>query len=124
MATALERHLAMASIIRHAAKIEADLAVIEGSQHTALQVVLYRTKERAIAAMTALIDAEPDKPGDIRALQNEIKIFMDVVGSLAETVREADEADRIAQLDMPEEEQQIIRDLVMGTHSTEEPEKA
>jgi len=44
-----------------------------------LVAILHKARLQAADAMAALVSANPEKPGDIRALQNEVRRFEDLV---------------------------------------------
>lgn len=110
MATRTERHVIVAALISKAAKIEADLTVIEGKSPTALQLLLIKARNQAIESCAALINAAASDTALVQSLQNDVRNFIDLVEFARVTLDEAAEAEQ----DFTQEDLKIVGDLVLG----------
>lgn len=76
----LERIAALTETMRLSAAVEVEITSKAKSEP--LLVVLHSAKETAIAALDALVSVDPEKPAEIRALQNQVQRFLDMAGWL------------------------------------------
>lgn len=109
-----QKHVYLAAIIRRAAQIEADLTA---DIPTALQIVLVKARGAAIEACDKLIYCDPANAGVVTSLQNEVRIFFDLVEFSKATLSEAADAEAEIHQTMSEEEQQAVSDLILRPNS-------
>jgi hypothetical protein len=98
-----ERALAEAAVSR-AETILRDFDVT--GKGTPLHWVLARAKAKASDALVALVDADPEDAKAIRALQNDVTRFRDLVSFLRETIAEAEDANHALNAE--------DRDMILG----------
>lgn len=99
--------LAMQRVIVLSAKIE---AVLTSKGHDVLIEVLARARSRAADALVALITVDPEKPKDIRVLQNEFEVFGLLIEHLQHIVADGVTAD--SELNGAEREE--LADLILS----------
>lgn len=108
-----EHYAMLAATINHAAEIEADLKFIDDRAPSALQIVVNEARGRAVKAAEVLFFCDPHDANTVMNMQNEIRLFIDVVRTLRGALRAADAAEQEMD-EMSVEERGIVRDLVLG----------
>lgn len=76
----VERIAALTKTMRLSAEVEVEITSKAKSEP--LLVVLHSAKELAVAALEGLITVDPEKPAEIRKLQNAVQRFLDMTGWL------------------------------------------
>jgi hypothetical protein len=77
--------------------------------------MLADARERARTAISMLIEAEPDQTVIIRKLQNEVKLFIDMIDSAKGVIERGKEADR----NIKDDDRAAIDEMVMGMSDEE-----
>lgn len=72
-------------------EIEEQLTARGRDGYRVLACLLHMARSEAAQALIRLVDADPGKPEDIRALQNEVRRFADLVGFMKRIVAEGEE---------------------------------
>lgn len=102
--------LAIQRIIADSADIEAQLAIRSGTRPVV--TVLAKARSEAADALACLVDADPEKPEEIRRLQNEVRRFGDLVRWFKTICEQGDMAEQIITQQEREELLEILsRDL-------------
>lgn len=91
MMTPAER-LALQHAIRLSAQLEVEIGDRKGTEP--IVAILHRARSAAAIALAALANVDPEDPKTIRALQNEVQRFEDMVGWVRAMIAEGLEADR------------------------------
>ncbi|HWW46315.1 MAG TPA: hypothetical protein VNZ94_00550 [Xanthobacteraceae bacterium] len=73
--------------------IDVEAQITSKAKSEPLLIVLHKFKENAAAAMTGLIDVDPEDPKKIRQLQNEVTRFLDVATWLNDMLMAGPEAE-------------------------------
>lgn len=100
--------LADARLLETAADLQVQL-----ERGTAMRPVLYmliRARERAAEAMTKLVEIDASEEGAIRALQNEVRLY----GDMVESCRDLMEAGRTQMLAIKENDRETMAELIEG----------
>jgi hypothetical protein len=96
-----------ASIANMAAGIIGDVAA-RGKNPAPLQYVMGKALQKAAESLIALVDADAEDPKAIRALQNDVKMFRQMIETCRESILLGMEAD--AKID--EETRQSLTDML------------
>lgn len=105
---AIERDLALQAM-RLAHAIDADLSKPTKKQPAgqSYQLVLARARHEAALAMNMLVQADPGEPNIIRALQNDVKRYLEMIEWTRQALIDGSEAAR----DITEQDRQAVHDL-------------
>lgn len=112
-------HVILAALIRKAAELELDLSL--SGKPTALQMVLVKTRDDAIEACGKLIDCPHGDAALVQSLQNDVRVFLDLVAAAQTIMVEATDAENELSL----EDREAVHDLIMppsAPHSSEPEE--
>ncbi|WP_213287585.1 hypothetical protein [Bradyrhizobium sp. sGM-13] len=102
-----------AAALRRTSRLSIDLEaqLLSKLKSEPLLVVLHTAKEQAAEALAALVDVDAEDPKAIRALQNEVTRFDDMVRWLKQMLIDGPEADReLGALQMQEARELILSD--------------
>lgn len=108
------RLIALARLVRLSAEIEVQLL---SPRHEPIKALLALAREDAAAAMTKLVDADPNRPDLIRALQNEARRYDALVAWLRRIVADGREAGDALDEEKSEEIRSLVLDLDDDTRS-------
>lgn len=106
--------IALQRAVALSASVEAQLSQKRGGQP--LVAVLVKARREAVAAMAALVDADPNDAKAVRDLQHEAQRYPKLCGWLAAIVQEGKEADSI----ISEEEREELIAAVVGDPEAEQ----
>jgi|SRR5882672_3863879 len=87
--------------------------MVQLEKGTGTRPILFMLREaraRARKAISMLIEADPNNPPVITALQNEVKLFIDMIDSARNVLDRGKEADR----KIKEDDRAAIDEMVMG----------
>lgn len=94
---------------------EVQVQLERGTGTRPILFMLADARERARNAISMLIEADPEQPDVLRKLQNEVKLFIDMVDSAKAVIDRGKEADR----NIHEDDRAALDEMIMSMDEDE-----